>query len=250
MPKKPRKCPYENDLFGSARHAAGRGGGPILSLGLAQGDEIVLLTTEPIYKNGIAHRSKELIRQRLSAVDVRWADVTGGLAGITGCERIILLINGGEAATVHQLTDRLRSLPENKRVEFAESRGVSGASFSWNGATLRTFQVGDLGLSSLLKLLHVSLSSSGRQITSLNDPDKVVRVAELLERAGALDACVKVDADPGAKDPKAINTARLEAYRSLLRWQTLQQDLGLEVRSESVLSRRHVAETLAFPRSA
>ena len=223
---------------------------PLLSLGLTEGDEIVLLTTESIEKAGIVKRSEELLRQRLSVVGVRSVDVASTLTSVACYERIILLINGGEAATVHQLTDRLRALPESQRVEFAESRGVSGASFSWNGATLRTFQVGDLGLSSLLKLLHVSLSSSGRQITSLNDPDKVLRVEELLERAGALYACVKVDADPGAKDPKAINTARLEAYRSLLRWQTLQQDLGLEVRSESVLSRRHVAETLAFPRSA
>jgi hypothetical protein len=203
---------------------------PVLSLGLTQGDEIVLLTTEQTHKSGIAHRSEELIRQRLSAVGVRWADVTGDLTGITDYERIILLINGGEAATVHQLTDRLRSLPESQRVEFAESRGVSGTIFSWNGVTTRTFQVSDLGLSSLLKLLHVSLSSSGRQITSLNDPDKVLRVEELLERAGAIYAGVKVEADPGVKDPKAINTARLEAYRSLLRWQTLQQDLGLELR--------------------
>jgi len=203
---------------------------PLLSLGLAQGDDIVLLTTEPIQKAGIAERTEELLRQRLSAVGVRSADIAGALAGIGGFERIILLINGGEAATVHQLTDRLRALPENTRVEFAESRGVSGAVFGWNGATTRTFQVGDLGLSSLLKLLHVSLSSSGRQITSLTDPDKVLRVEELLERAGALYACLNVDADPGAKDPKVINTARLEAYRSLLRWQTLQQDLGLELR--------------------
>ena len=203
---------------------------PVLSLGLTQGDEIVLLTTEQIHKSGIAHRSEELIRQRLSAVGVRWADVTVELTGITDYERIILLINGGEAATVHRLTDRLRALPENRRVEFAESRGVIGTVFGWNGATTRTFQVSDLGLNSLLKLLHVSLSASGRQITSLNDPEKVLRIEELLERAGALYACLKVEADPGAKDPKAINTARLEAYRSLLRWQTLQQDLGLELR--------------------
>jgi len=203
---------------------------PLLSLGLAQGDEIVLLTTEPIQKAGIAERSEDLLRKRLTAVGVRSADVAGAFAGITGFKRIILLINGGEAATVHQLTDRLRALPEHNQVEFAESRGVSGAIFGWNGATTRTFQVGDLGLSSLLQLLNVSLSSGGHQITSFHDPDKVLRVEELLERAGALYACVKVDADPGAKDPKAINTARLEAYRSLLRWQTLQQDLGLELR--------------------
>ena len=203
---------------------------PLLSLGLTEGDEIVLLTTESIEKAGIVKRSEELLRQRLSVVGVRSVDVASPLNSVARYERIILLINGGEAATVHQLTDRLRALPESQRVEFAESRGVSGASFSWNGATTRTFQVGDLGLSSLLKLLHVSQSSSGRQITSLNDPDKVLRVEELLERAGALYACVKVDADAGAKDPKAINTARLEAYRSLLRWQTLQQDLGLELR--------------------
>ena len=30
---------------------------PLLSLGLAQGDEIVLLTTEPIQKAGIAERT-------------------------------------------------------------------------------------------------------------------------------------------------------------------------------------------------
>jgi len=203
---------------------------PLLSLGLAAGDEIVLLTTEPVEKAGIVTRCEEFLRQRLPTIRMRSCGIAGELPEVAGYSQIILLINGGEAATVHRLTDRLRELREKQRVEFAESRGVSGAIFGWNGATTRTFQVGDLGLSSLLKLLNVSLSSGGHQITSLHDPDKVLRVEELLERAGALYACVRVDADPGAKDPRAINTARLEAYRSLLRWQTLQQNLGLELR--------------------
>ena len=203
---------------------------PLLSLGLAAGDEIVLLTTKQTREAGIAERCEDLLRQRLPAIGVHSADVAAEVSDMAGFGRVLLLINGGEAATVHQLTDRLRGLPESGRVEFAESRGVSGAVFGWNGATTRTFEVGDLGLSSLLTLLHVSLSASGHQISSCSASDKVLRVEELIERAGALYACVKVEADPGVRNPKAINTARLEAYRSLLRWQTLQQDLGLELR--------------------
>jgi len=203
---------------------------PLLSLGLAQGDEIVLLTTEPIQKAGIAERSEELLRQRLSAVGVRSADLAAELAGMASFERVVLLINGGEAATVHQLTDRLQALPENTRVEFAESRGVSGAVFGWAVATTRTFQVGDVGLSELLKLLGIKKSSSGKQLTSRIDPEKFLRVEEVLESAGSLYACIALEADPGIKDRRDIKNARLEAYRSLLRWQTLQQDFGLELR--------------------
>lgn len=203
---------------------------PLLSLGLTAGDEIVLLTTEPIEKAGVAARAEAALLKKVSGIGVRKQRVAGVPADVKRFERAILLINGGESATVHRLSDELQGIAGSKRVQYAESRGVRGCIFDPHGTELQEFEVADVGLPSLLELINVVHHERKGVLANREDESKTVSVEELIERAGALYAVVLVDARTGNNLPREVNPARLAAYRSLLRWQTLQQDLGLEPR--------------------
>lgn len=217
---------------------------PLLSLGLARGDEVVLLTTEPIVRAGIVARSERLLLKKLSGVGVRKENLGGVPADAKRFDRVTLLINGGEAGAVHRLADALLTLKRPTQVEFAESRGIHGTVFDRGAKTIRDFAVADVGLDDLLELLNLDYSQREDLLSSRNNADEKLTVEKVLERAGCLFAGIMIDPRNPGVDSFEVDRERLAAYRAMLRWQSLQHELGLESRRMLLVHR----DEPAFPR--
>lgn len=203
---------------------------PILSLGLADGDEVVLMTTKEIDAADITKRSEALLLRKLGRIGVRKERLDGVPADTNRFDRVILLINGGEAAAIHRLADELVPMATVRRVEFVESQGVRGTVFDRDGKAMREFPVNDVGLIDLLELLDLEYSEDRGVLGSRRLAEEKIVVEKVLERAGCLFVGVMVDANRPVNDKRSADRERLAAYRAMLRWQSLQQDLGLESR--------------------
>ncbi len=183
---------------------------PLLGLGLRPGDEIVILTTPAVEASGSHVRVESLLRERLPGVSTSYEPIDGaGSRDVDRSrpERVVLVANGGQALEVHALVDRLATLDNAPPVEIAMSLGTRGLRFDLAGSPIADFVVGDVGLDPLLELLGLERVAQGTVLRRKGIATRSIKVETLLERAGELYACVKIDPRPSRPTAAQAATA-------------------------------------------